>query len=63
MRKPSASANIPIMSQDEIPPHDQDDPRERELRRRSGTPPLGIWLILGLLMMLAFGAYVVFSML
>lgn len=51
------------MSQDDIPPYDEDDPRERELRRRSGTPPLGIWLIVGLLMMLAFSAYVVFSML
>jgi hypothetical protein len=51
------------MSQDDIPPHDEDDPRERELRRRSATPTLGPWLIVGLLMMLAFGAYVVFSML
>jgi hypothetical protein len=51
------------MRQDDIPPHDEDDLRERELRRRSGTPTLGIWLIIGLLMMLAFGSYVVFSML
>ncbi|MBX9706707.1 MAG: hypothetical protein K2X61_02090 [Caulobacteraceae bacterium] len=50
------------MSLDEIPPHDEEDPRERELRRRSGNPPLGIWLIVGLLMMLGFGAYVVFSL-
>jgi hypothetical protein len=51
------------MSQHDIPPYDEDDPRERELRRRSGTPTLGPWLIVGLLMMLAFGAYVVFYML
>jgi hypothetical protein len=63
VRKPSGSPYIPFMSQDDIPPHDEDDPRERDLRRRSATPTLGPWLIVGLLMMLAFGAYVVFSML
>jgi hypothetical protein len=50
------------MSNDAIPPYDEDDPRKRDLSRRSGGPPLGVWLILGLLIMLAFAAYVVFSM-
>jgi hypothetical protein len=63
VRKPPGSPYISCMSQDDIPPRDEDDPRERELRRRSATPTLGPWLIVGLLMMLAFGAYVVFSML
>lgn len=42
-------------------PADQ-DPHERDLARRSGTPALGPWLILGVLALLALGAYALFAL-
>lgn len=50
------------MSHNDIPPRDDEDPRERELSRRSATPALSLWLIIGLLIMLGFGAYALFAL-
>jgi hypothetical protein len=46
-----------------IPQHDDEDPRERELSRRSGTPTLGIWNVLGLIALLGILVYVVSAIL
>lgn len=39
------------------PPADEAD--ERELARRSNNPPLSPWLVLGLILMVSVGVYVV----
>jgi hypothetical protein len=43
-------------------PEDQ-DPYEEELERRSDTPAVSPWLIIGLIFMLGAGVYVVSAML
>lgn len=39
----------------------EQDPRERDLRRRSATPAVSPWLVVGVIVLLAVGAYVVFA--
>lgn len=40
---------------DDLPP---DQAREREMARRSHNPTLGLWLIVGLILLVGFGVYV-----
>ncbi|WGM31309.1 hypothetical protein [Brevundimonas sp. NIBR11] len=47
------------MAEDRIPPRDEEDPRERDLSRRSGNAPLAPWVILGLICMLGVVVYLV----
>ncbi|WP_168196792.1 hypothetical protein [Brevundimonas sp. M20] len=42
-------------------PIDQ-DPGERELSRRTGSPEAGLWLVIGGLLMLGGVAYIVFAL-
>lgn len=64
MRKPPHSTYIDeIMSDDDIPPRDEEDPAERELSRRSGGPAVSVWVILGLIFMLGALVYVVSALL
>jgi hypothetical protein len=35
-----------VMSDERMPPRESDDPRERDLSRRSNNPSVSIWLIL-----------------
>lgn len=51
------------MSDDDIPPRDEENPDERELSRRSGGPAVGIWLVLGLIFMLGAAVYVISAVL
>ncbi len=47
-----------------LPPDDDTpDPRERDLSRRSQTPPVGVWVILALILIGGAVAYVVSSIL
>lgn len=41
---------------DDLPP---DQAREREMARRSHNPTLGLWLVVGLILLVGFGVYVV----
>ena len=64
MREPSSSHyGGRIMSDDDIPPRDEENPDERELSRRSGGPAVGIWLVLGLIFMLGAAVYVISAVL
>ncbi|MEQ7156343.1 hypothetical protein [Brevundimonas aurifodinae] len=45
------------MTENPIPPRDEEDPRERDLARRSGTPAVGVWLILFGLLLLGLVVY------
>ena len=47
------------MNETPIPPDDDADPGERELSRRSHNPSLGVWLIIGGLILLGLIVYVV----
>ena len=49
----------------QLPNRDDDDrdPREDELSRRSDAPAISPWLIIGLILMLGVGVYVVSAML
>jgi hypothetical protein len=48
------------------PPHtdpaDQ-DPRERDLARRSGGPAISLWLVIGVIVLLALAVYVISAVL
>ena len=64
MRKPPDWAYIDTMiSDDDIPPRDEENPDERELSRRSGGPAIGIWVILAMILMLGAVVYVVSALL
>jgi hypothetical protein len=43
-------------------PEDQ-DPRERDLSRRSEAPAISPWLVIGLIALLGLGVYVISAML
>jgi hypothetical protein len=51
------------MSDEDIPPRDEEDPRERDLSRRSGGPAVSVWVIVILVAMLAAAVYVASAML
>ena len=51
------------MNDDRIPSHDEENPDERELSRRSGNTPLGPWVIIGLICMLGAVVYLVSGLL
>lgn len=40
------------MKPDDLPEHDTPDPRDRDLSRRSGTPAVSPWLIIGVILLL-----------
>lgn len=63
MRKPLHSAYTFEMSDDRIPPRDEENPDERALSRRSGDSAVSIWAILGLIFMLAAIVYVISALL
>ncbi|QTN18151.1 hypothetical protein HZ989_09370 [Brevundimonas sp. AJA228-03] len=46
------------MSDERMPPRETDDPRERDLARRSGNPSVSIWLILMAIVLLGAVVYV-----
>ena len=51
------------MSNAPLPPRDENDPAERELSRRSHNPSLGIWTIVGGLILLGLVIYAVSAVL
>lgn len=51
------------MANDDIPPRDQENPRERDLARRSRGPALSPWLILGLILLAGTVVYAVSAVL
>ena len=51
------------MNDDRIPRRDEENPDERELSRRSGDSGVRIWVVLGLIFMLAALVYVVSALL
>jgi len=46
------------MPDDHIPPRDQEDPRERDLARRSNAPAVYLWLVVALIVLLGAMVYV-----
>ena len=51
------------MTDDDIPPRDEENPDERELSRRSGGSALNFWLVVGLIFMLGAAVYVISAVL
>ncbi|MES2862259.1 MAG: hypothetical protein V4701_12355 [Pseudomonadota bacterium] len=51
------------MTDEHIPPRDEEDPRERDLARRSIAPAVSPWLILGVILLLGAVVYVVSAVL
>ena len=46
------------MTDENIPPRDEEDPRERELERRSDGPAVSPWLVIGSILLLGVAVYV-----
>ena len=51
------------MTDENIPPRDEEDPRERELARRSNAPAVSPWVIVILIAILAAVVYVISALL
>ncbi len=51
------------MNDEHMPPREDDDPRERDLSRRSNTPAVSLWLVVFLMVMLAAVVYVISAVL
>lgn len=64
MRKPPHSVYIDrTMNDQPIPPREEEDPRERDLARRSNAPAVNPWLIVALIALLGAMAYVASALL
>ena len=51
------------MKPDELPHRDETDPSDRQLSRRSGSPAVSPWLIIGVILLIAALVYVASALL